>query len=128
MRLKLLLVTVFAAGIGASYALADGGHGKDGAKAPKCTEVHVNGTVAAQTLTVTLTKGSHHLNLAPGSQVVLQVGAAGQTVNVNAEACSSTTGSSTQYQVKSAELKAHTPKTTTTTATTATTATTTTGP
>ena len=110
MRLKLLLVTVFAAGIGASYALADGGHGQDGAKPPKCTEVHVNGTVAAQTLTVTLTKGSRRVNLAPGSQVVLQVGAAGQTVNVNAEACASTTGSSTQYQVRSAELKVHPPK------------------
>ena len=129
MRLKLLLVTVFAAGIGASYALADDGHGNGGeGHGAKCTEVHVNGTVAAQTLTVTLTKGSRHLNLAPGSQVVLQVGAAGQTVNVNAEACSSTTGASTQYQVKSAELKAHTPKTTTTTAATTTPPTTTTGP
>jgi hypothetical protein len=116
LKLQLLLVTVFAAGLGASFAFADDGNGKKGdAHGSKCTEVHVNGTVAAQTLTVTLAKGSKRLNLAPGSQVVLQLGGTGQTVRVNAEACSTTTGSSTQLQVKSAELKA---KKTTTTATT----------
>ena len=122
MKLKMLLVTVFAAGLGASYALADDGHGKQGEGDHghgKCTEVHVRGTIAAQTLTVTLNDAARKLNLAPGSQVVLQLGAAGQTVSVNAEACSTTTGSTTQLLVKSAELKAHTPKTTTTVATTA---------
>jgi len=130
-RLKLLLVTVFAAGLGASYALADDGHGKNGEGEHghgKCTEVHVRGTIAAQTLTVTLDNGARKLNLAPGSQVVLQLGAAGQTVRVNAEACSTTTGSSTQLLVKSAELKAHTPKTTTTAPVTTTAPATTTGP
>ncbi len=127
MRLKLLLVTVFAAGLGASYALADAGHGNQGKgdHGSKCTEVHVNGTIAAQTLTVTLDKGQRHLNLAPGSQVVLQLGSAGQTVRVNAEACSTTSGSSTQLLVKSAELKAKNTKGTTTTTTTTTPATTT---
>ena len=119
MRLKfqLLLVTVFAAGLGASFAFADDGNGKqgDGDHGSKCTEVHVNGTVAAQTLTVTLDRGSKRLNLAAGSQVVLQLGGAGQTVRVNAEACSTTTGTATTYQVKSAELKARKTKTTTTT-------------
>jgi hypothetical protein len=120
----MLLVTVFAAGLGASYALADDGHGKKGegdqGHGSKCTEVHVRGTIAAQTLTVTLDSAARKLNLAPGSQVVLQLGAAGQTVRVNAEACSTTTGSSTQLLVKSAELKAKTSQTasTTTTATT----------
>ena len=131
MRLKLLLVTVFAAGLGASYALADDGHGKNGGGEHghgKCTEVHVRGTIAAQTLTVTLDNGARKLNLAPGSQVVLQLGAAGQTVRVNAEACSTTTGSSTQLLVKSAELKAQTPKTTTTAPVTTTAPATTTGP
>jgi len=130
-RLKLLLVTVFAAGLGASYALADDGHGKNGEGEHghgKCTEVHVRGTIAAQTLTVTLDNGARKLNLAPGSQVVLQLGAAGQTVRVNAEACSTTTGSSTQLLVKSAELKAQTPKTTTTAPVTTTAPATTTGP
>jgi hypothetical protein len=130
MRLKMLLITVFAAGLGASYALADGGHGNKGEgdhHGSKCTKVHVQGTVASQTLTVTLDRGSRRLNLAPGSQVVLQVGAAGQTVRVNAEACSVTTGSSTQLQVKSAELNARNTAPSTTTATTTTAATTTAG-
>ena len=121
MKLKMLLVTVFAAGLGASYALADNGHGNQGKGDQghgKCTQVHVRGTIAAQTLTVTLSNEARKLNLAPGSQVVLQLGAAGQTVSVNAEACSTTTGSTTQLLVKSAELQARTPKTTTTVATT----------
>jgi O6-methylguanine-DNA--protein-cysteine methyltransferase len=119
LKLQLLLVTVFAAGLGASFAFADDGNGKksDGDHGSKCTEVHVNGTVAAQTLTVTLTKASKRLNLAAGSQVVLQLGGTGQTVRVNAEACSTTTGTTATYQVKSAELKAK--KTTTATTTTA---------
>jgi TOBE domain len=128
-RLKMLLVTLFAAGLGASYALADGGPGKknEGDKGHgKCTQVHVRGTIAAQTLTVTLNDAARKLNLAPGSQVVLQLGSAGQTVSVNAEACSTTTGSTTQLLVKSAELKAKTAKTTTTVATTTTAAGTTT--
>jgi hypothetical protein len=126
----MLLVTVFAAGLGASYALADDGHGKKGEgdnNHGKCTQVHVRGTIAAQTLTVTLNDAARKLNLAPGSQVVLQVGAPGQTVSVNAEACSTTTGSTTQLLVKSAELKARTPRTTTTVATTTSAATTTAG-
>jgi hypothetical protein len=119
-RLKMLLVTVFAAGLGASYALADDGHGKknegdNGHGHGKCTQVHVRGTIAAQTLTVTLANEARKLNLAPGSQVVLQLGAAGQTVSVNAEACSTTSGSTTQLLVKSAELRARTPRVTTTT-------------
>ena len=124
MKLKMLLVTVFAAGLGASYALADDGHGKksEGDKGHgECAQVHVRGTIAPQTLTVTLRDAARKLNLAPGSQVVLQLGAAGQTVSVNAEACSTTTGSTTQLVAKSAELKAKTPKTSSTTTTAATT-------
>jgi preprotein translocase subunit YajC len=90
--------------------------------------VHVRGTIAPQTLTVTLSNAARKLNLAPGSQVVLQVGAAGQTVSVNAEACSTTTGTSTELVARSAELKAKTPKTTTTTAPATTAPATTTGP
>ena len=122
MKLKMLLITVFAAGLGASYALADDGHGKQGENDHghgTCTEVHVRGTIAAQTLTVTLSNEARKLNLAPGSQVVLQLGTAGQTVSVNAEACSVTTGSTTQLVARSAELKAKTPKTSSTTTTAA---------
>ena len=128
MKLKMLLVTVFAAGLGASYALADDGHGKKAEGHGTCTQVHVRGTIAPQTLTVTLSNAAKKLNLAPGSQVVLQLGTAGQTVNVNAEACSVTTGSTTQLVAKSAELKAKTPKTTTTEPVTTTAPATTTGP
>jgi hypothetical protein len=115
----MLLVTVFAAGLGASYALADDGHGKKAEGHGKCTQVHVRGTIAPQTLTVTLSNAAKKLNLAAGSQVVLQLGTAGQTVSVNAEACSTTTGTSTQLVAKSAELKAKTPKTSSTTTTAA---------
>jgi hypothetical protein len=122
-RLKMLLVTLFAAGLGASYALADDGLGNGnkggGDHGSRCAEVHVRGTIAAQTLTVTLDNGARKLNLAPGSQVVLQLGAAGQTVSVNAEACSTTSGSATQLLVKSAELRVRTPRTTTPVTTTA---------
>jgi hypothetical protein len=127
-KLKMLLVTVFAAGLGASYALADDGHGKNAEGHGKCTQVHVRGTIAPQTLTVTLSNAAKKLNLAPGSQVVLQLGTAGQTVSVNAEACSTTTGTSTQLVAKSAELKAKTPKTTTTAPVATTAPATTTGP
>jgi hypothetical protein len=110
MKLKLLfVVAVFAAGIGASYALAGNGNGKANANG-KCQQVHVNGTVAPQAVTVTLTRDSKRLNLKAGSQVTLQLGAAGQTVRLNAEACSATSGSATQLDVKSAELRAFTPK------------------
>jgi hypothetical protein len=124
MKLKVLLVCLFAAGLGASYALADNGPGKgdkgDNGKAAKCKTVHVQGTVAAQTLTVTLDKGAKHLSLAAGSQVVLQLGGTGQTVRVKAEACSTTTGTTTTFLVKSAELDARNqhPAPTTTAATT----------
>jgi hypothetical protein len=120
MKLKVsILAAVFAAGLGASFALADGGHGSDGDHGKgngKCTEVHIQGTIAPQTLNVTVGKGSRRLNLAPGATVQLQVGAAGQTVKVNAEACQVTVGTSTQIQVKSLEVRAFTPHTDSTTA------------
>src|SRR3954447_11976687 len=100
MKLKVMLVTVFAAGLGASFALANDGHGKEGQKGSKskCTEVHLRGTIAAQSLTVTADKGSRKLNLTPGSQVVLQLGGTDQTVRFEAEACAVTVGSATQLQ------------------------------
>jgi len=129
MKLKMIsLAAVFAAGITASFALADDGHGNQGDKhGGKCTEVHVRGTIAPQTLTVTADKLSKRLNLAAGSAIVLQVGTAGQTVRANAEACLTGTGTSQQLVVKSLEIQARAARTTTTTAsTTATTAATTT--
>src|SRR6185295_18655683 len=136
MKLKIMTLAIFVAGVGASFALANDGHGKgkhegdDGHKGSKCTHVHVKGSIGPQTLTVTVDRGSRKLNLAPGSQVVLQVGGTGQTVRVSAEACQVTVGSATTLQVKELELKARNTKTTTTTTTTTaatTTAATTTG-
>ena len=110
----------------ASKNEGDNGHGS------KCTQVHVRGHDRRSDADRHLTDQARKLNLAPGSQVVLQLGAAGQTVSVNAEACSTTTGSTTQLVVKSAELKAKTPKaddsTTTTAPVTTTAPATTTGP
>jgi hypothetical protein len=117
MKLKLIsLAAVFAAGITASFALADDGHGKkDDHQGSRCTEVHVHGTIAPQTLTVTADKLSKRLNLAAGAQVVLQVGAAGQTVQVEAEACLTTVGTTQQLVVKNVELRAAKTRTVTTT-------------
>ena len=112
MKLKLtVLAAVFAAGLTASFALADDGHGHGNKDHAKCTQVHINGTIASQAMTVTIGKhGSKRLNLAAGSQVQLQVGAAGQTVKVNAEACMTASGSASVLQVKSMEIHASNPK------------------
>ena len=135
MKLKVMLVTLFAAGLGASFALADGGHGKGddhhGAPTNSCTEVHLRGTVSGQSLTLVVDKASGKANIAAGASVPLQLGAAGQTTRVDVEACATTTGTVTSYQVKSLELrtKAARPGTTATgtTATTTTVGTTTHG-
>jgi len=56
MKLKILLLAVFAAGLSASLAFAE--DGKPKAKKPACTPVHLEGTIAPQSLTMTVTKGS----------------------------------------------------------------------
>ncbi|HZT46070.1 MAG TPA: hypothetical protein VFA24_07825 [Gaiellaceae bacterium] len=120
MRKKLLLVTIFAAGLGASVALADNGHGHGhGNQGPKahCQRVEVHGTVSPQTFTVTLANGSKRLNLASGSQVVVQLGSTGQTIRFEGVGCTATSGSQSVLQVQGAELQVripHPPRTTTT--------------
>jgi hypothetical protein len=103
MRLKILLLAVFVAGIGASYALADNGkhHGDHNG----CQEVHVRGTIAPQTLTVTPSGKGEHSTAPAGTPVVLTVGGTGQTVRVNVEACSTGTGTTTSLSVRSLELQ-----------------------
>lgn len=119
MKLKLLVVlAVFAAGLGASYALADNGNGDSQGGDHHCREVHVNGTVGPQTYTVTLTRDSRRLNLKAGATVVVTVGGTGQTVRFNGEGCSSTTGTTTSTTFNEAEIHAFTPRTTTTGGTT----------
>ena len=96
MKLRILmLVLVGAAGVGASIALADSGkHGRHTdtstgtTTAPTCQRSHVFGTASSpQTFTVTVTKAGEHSSFAPGQVVTVTVGAAGQTVRVNAEGC-----------------------------------------
>src|SRR6266849_3116556 len=114
MKLKILLFVIFAAGIGASYALAgDGKHHKDG-----CQNVHLRGTIAPQTLTVSVDKAGEHSQVAAGTQVALALGATGQVVRVNVEACSTGTGTALQLSVRSLELRVVKPETHSTTETT----------
>ncbi|HET8893201.1 MAG TPA: hypothetical protein VFM96_03785 [Gaiellaceae bacterium] len=103
MKLKVLLLAVFAAGLSASLAFADDGKHKD--KGPTCTPVHLEGTVAPQSLTMTVTKGSDGAPVA-GSSVTLAIGTTGQTVRVNVEACSS----GGTFTVKHLELQPMKPK------------------
>jgi hypothetical protein len=122
MKLKILLLAVFVAGIAASYALADNGKHQD---KNGCQNVHLRGTIAPQSLTLTADGTGEHNTLPAGSQVALALGAAGQTVRVNVEACSTGTGTALQYTVRSLELRVVTPKVAETTGTGTTTGTTT---
>ena len=102
MKLKMLLLTIFAAGLTASLAFADST--KPHSQKADCKPVHLAGTVAPQSLTMTVTKGSDGAVVA-GSQVALAVGTTGQTVRVNVEACATGTGTALQYLVKHLELQ-----------------------
>lgn len=99
MKFKMLLLAVFVAGVGASLALAEGGKPKDGT--PACNPVHLEGTAAPQSLTMTVLHSGPDGAVAAGTPVTLAVGATGQTVRVNVEACAS--GSS--FVVKHLELR-----------------------
>ena len=122
MKLRVaLLMLVGAAGVGASFALADGGHGHHGdlqaGTSASCQPSHVSGTVSSpQTFTVTVTKSGEHGSFAPGQVVTVSVGSAGQAVRVNVEGCAN--GSS--LTAGQAELHAVMPPATTSTATTST--------
>jgi len=89
MKLKILLLTVFAAGLSASLAFAEDGKPKD--KGPTCTPVHLVGTMAGpQSLAFTVT-GSDPDGSVPAGPLTLAVGTTGQTVRVEVEACTSGT-------------------------------------
>jgi hypothetical protein len=121
MKLKLMILSaLFAAGAFASFALAnDGKH----ARKADCRNVHLSGTIAPQTLAVTVDKASQTSGIAAGSQVSLAIGSAGQTVRLNAEACSTGTGAALVLTVKQVELRVKAATTTSTTGTTETTTT-----
>jgi len=89
MKLKVVLIALFATGLAASLASAGNGQPKD--KGPGCQRVHLEGTVAQQTLTLTVVHSGPDGFAAPGSQVTLAIGSAGQPVRANVEACSTGT-------------------------------------
>ena len=105
MKLKLLvLLALFAAGVFASFALAD--NVKHTKKAEgKCHEVHISGTIAPQTLAVTVDRANSKALIPAGTQLSLAVGATGQTVRLKAEACATGTGSTLVLTVKQVELR-----------------------
>ena len=140
MKLRILmLVLVGAAGVGASIALADSGkHGRHAdtsttattttgtTTTPSCQRSHVFGTTSSpQTFTVTVTKAGGHSSFAPGQVVTVTVGAAGQTVWVNAEGCATASALTAREAEVHAMSTKHVMTTgTTTTSTTSTTTTT----
>src|SRR5258708_39391464 len=110
MKLKMLLLTIFAAGLTASLAFADGNKPHD--NGPACNPVHLEGTIAPQSLTMTVTHAGSEIGevVAAGSQVTLAVGTTGQTGRVNVEACSTGSASTLQLTVKHLELQPMKPK------------------
>jgi len=105
MKLKLMVMcALFVAGVFASFALAEGGtHAKQAD--PNCREVHISGTIAPQTLAVTVDRANEKALIPAGTQLSLAVGATGQTVRVKAEACATGTGSSLVLTVKQVDLR-----------------------
>jgi hypothetical protein len=117
MKLKLaVLVGAALAGTGSSVALADytahGDHGK------KCKAVHLNGTLAAQSLSLTVAKGNRAAGVQPGTAVSLVLPAGARA---KAEACSD----GTTLTLRHVEIEVKAPKPAATTTTTQTTTTTT---
>lgn len=101
MKLKLLLLALFVAGLAGALALAtpsgaDTGttttgttttskHGKkEHGDKPKCSHVELKGTAASSSIAITVTRGSKHADALVGKQVSLSV--AGD-VSVNAVTC-----------------------------------------
>ena len=131
MKLRIMVLLLFGvAGVGASFALAEGGKHNG-----PCHWAHVFGTVSGpQTFTVTTSRLREHGNVKPGQVVTVTLGGSNQTVRINGLGCVGTDGTVT---VREAVLHAvptttsgdgdHKTTTTSTTTTTTTTSTTTTG-
>jgi hypothetical protein len=113
MKLKVSLLAVFALGLGASLALAQTGRAHDGGdKGSSCHKISLRGTVAPQTLAMTVT-GSHPNGVVANGAMTITVGATGEIVRARVEACS--TGTGTTFTVREVDLRVLTPKTTTST-------------
>jgi hypothetical protein len=86
----MLLMLVGAAGVSASFALANDGKGHDQKTTTNgsCQRGAVLGTASGpQTFTVTVTKAGEHSTFAPGQVVTVTVGQSGQPVRIAAFGC-----------------------------------------
>jgi hypothetical protein len=108
MKFKYVLVTLVAfAGFGASFALADGGHGENGPGNGNCKHGAVLGTLSApQSFTVTIVKANGQSGFSAGQTVTVDVGGSGSQVRLAAEGCIGTDGALTVHE---AELHARNP-------------------
>ena len=109
MKFRYAVVTLVAfAGFGASFALADGGHGQNGNG--NCQHARVLGTLSApQSLTVTVLGTNSQSGLTAGQVVTVDVGTQGSQVRLAAEGCVGTDGTLTVHE---AELHARNPNAT----------------
>jgi hypothetical protein len=106
MKLKLtILLALLAAGVFASLALAGSGKHASKADGHGCREVHIAGTIAPQTFAVTVARTSDKAQIAPGIQLSLPIGVAGQTVQLRAQACLTGTGTAAVLTVKQVDLR-----------------------
>jgi hypothetical protein len=110
MKLKIATLACMAfAGVGASVALAHDGHGKGEDHGAACKKVHVNGTVAAGSLTVT-PRAHKDTTTTPGAVTIAVPAGA----SVEATACATVSGTSTTWTLKEAEIHVRPAKATTT--------------
>jgi hypothetical protein len=106
MKLKIVILSaLFAAGVGASLALASDGNRKDHGDRSDCREVNISGTVAPMTLAVKVDRASSASGIAAGSTFNLAVGATGQTVRIKAEACATGTTGAVTLALKKVSLR-----------------------
>ena len=92
MKLKLLFLPMVAlSGLGASYALADGGHGNShrwAGENARCQRAHLRGTIAGPaTFTVTVAKSGPDGTFTSGQVVTVSLGTSGQPVRIEAGGC-----------------------------------------
>jgi hypothetical protein len=91
LKLKALLMTAIGVvGLGSSIALADGGRhdrNADATTAGACTHTELRGTIAPQTLTVTVQRANRHSGLVQNQVVTVSVGGSGDTVRLTATGC-----------------------------------------
>jgi hypothetical protein len=104
MKLKIVsLLTAGLAGAAASAALAD--HGDHGSR-NGCQKVHLNGTLAAGSLSLTVNRSNHD---GPAKGTALAVAVQDGT-RANVEACVTGTGTSATFTLRGAELHFRAPK------------------